>query len=63
MVGRNLVLWKSKKQSVVPKSSFEAEYQATTHEACEFLWLRILLYELSFIYEDPMMMYSDRIVL
>lgn len=31
VVGRNLVPWKSKKQSVVSKSSFEAEYQATTH--------------------------------
>lgn len=44
MVGRNLVFWKSKKQSVLAKLSDDIEFSA-----CELLWLKILLYELGFM--------------
>ena len=36
-VGGNLVSWKSKKQSVVARSSAEAEYRAMAHTTCELL--------------------------
>ncbi|XP_059638936.1 uncharacterized mitochondrial protein AtMg00810-like [Cornus florida] len=34
-IGGNLVTWRSKKQSVVVRSSAEAEYRAIAHTACE----------------------------
>ena len=42
-VGGNLVTWKSKKQSVVARSSVEAEYRAMASIACELIWLKGLL--------------------
>ena len=45
-VGRNLVLWKSKKQSVVSQSSTKSEYRAMTQSVCEIMWLHQLLVEL-----------------
>ena len=42
-VGGNLVSWKSKKQSVVSRSSVESEYKAMTQSVCEIIWLHQLL--------------------
>ncbi|GAV90402.1 hypothetical protein CFOL_v3_33811, partial [Cephalotus follicularis] len=46
-VGGNLVTWKSKKQSVVARSSAEAEYRAMASATSELIWLRHLLYDLT----------------
>lgn len=45
-LGGNLVTWKSKKQTVVARSSAEAEYRAMAHTACELIWRKTLLSEL-----------------
>ena len=45
-IGGNLVSWKSKNQSVVARSTAEAEYRAIAIGVAEMLWLRNLLVEL-----------------
>lgn len=42
----NLVTWRSKKQSVVSRSSAEAEFRALAQGICEGIWLQRLLEEL-----------------
>ena len=44
-VGGNLVSWKSKKQSVVLRSSAELEYRTMTQSVCEIMWIRHFLME------------------
>ncbi|KAM0979521.1 hypothetical protein ACFX13_015648 [Malus domestica] len=39
----NLVTWKSKKQTVVARSSTEAKYRAMASTVCELIWLKGLL--------------------
>ncbi|PHU11735.1 Pre-mRNA-processing protein 40B [Capsicum chinense] len=48
LVRGNLVSWKSKKQSVVVRSSTEAEYRAMAVATCELVWIKQLLRELKF---------------
>lgn len=58
-VAGNLVSWRSKKQNVVARSIAEAEYRGMAHGICELLWLRILLTEIGFKPEGPMLLYCD----
>ncbi|GKB99963.1 ribonuclease H-like domain-containing protein, partial [Tanacetum coccineum] len=44
---RNLVSWKSKKQSVLAKSSAEAEYRAMNIVTCEVIWIMKIMNELN----------------
>ncbi|GAV77753.1 hypothetical protein CFOL_v3_21223 [Cephalotus follicularis] len=58
-VGGNLVSWKSKKQSVVARSSAESEYRAMAHTTCELMWVRQLLTEIGFTEASPMQLWCD----
>ena len=58
-VGGNLVSWKSKKQSVVARSSAEAEYRALAFTACELIWLKQLLADFGFHGITPMTLFCD----
>ncbi|KAJ7967937.1 Retrovirus-related Pol polyprotein from transposon TNT 1-94 [Quillaja saponaria] len=60
-VGENLVSWRSKKQTVVARSSAEAEYRAMAHRTCELLWLKRLMEDLRLTIEKPLMLYCDNI--
>ncbi|KAJ7954112.1 Retrovirus-related Pol polyprotein from transposon TNT 1-94 [Quillaja saponaria] len=60
-VGENLVSWRSKKQTVVARSSAEAEYRAMAHGTCELLWLKRLMEDLRLTIEKPLMLYCDNI--
>ncbi|GKC60143.1 uncharacterized mitochondrial protein-like protein [Tanacetum coccineum] len=52
-LGHNLILWQSKKQTVVLRSSIEAEYRAFTDSTCEISWLKCLLLDLGITILTP----------
>jgi hypothetical protein len=47
LLGDSLISWSSKKQSVVARSSIEAEYRALADTTSELLWLHWLLDDMS----------------
>ena len=58
-VGGNLVTWRSKKQSVVARSSAEAEFRSVAHGFCEVLWIKRVLGELKISTPTPIKVYCD----
>ncbi|CAN1170240.1 Retrovirus-related Pol polyprotein from transposon TNT 1-94 [Linum perenne] len=58
-VGGNLVTWRSKKQSVVARSSAEAEFRALALGVCEVTWISRILKELRLSISKPIRIYSD----
>ncbi|RDX62727.1 Copia protein, partial [Mucuna pruriens] len=58
-LGGNLVAWKSKKQSVVARSSAEAKFQSKAHGICEGLWMKIILDDLKVKYEGPIKLFYE----
>lgn len=58
-VGGNLVSWRSKKQSVVSKSTAEAEYRALSQGLSEMLWVRNLLSELKVLRQESLKVWCD----
>lgn len=55
----NLVTWRSKKQSVVSRSSAESEYRALALGMCEGMWIQRLLRELGMKKEESIKMFTD----
>lgn len=55
----NLITWRSKKQTVVARSSAEAEFRALAHAVCELMWIERVLKELQLIKNSPMQLYCD----
>ena len=58
-LGDALVSWKSKKQSIVSRSSVEAEYRAMATTTCESTWILHLLQDLHVKHDKPALMYCD----
>jgi hypothetical protein len=59
LIGKCVVSWLSKKQSTVSLSSAEAEYMAISAATQEILWIRQLLNEITFIQNQPTLLYID----
>ena len=55
----NLVTWRSKKQSVVARSSAEAEYRALAQGICEGIWIKRVLSELGQMSSFPILMMCE----
>lgn len=55
----SLVMWKSKKQNIVVRSSAEAEFRAVAPGLCEGLWLRKLMEKLHVTIKFPIKLYYD----
>ena len=58
-VGGILVTWRSKKQTVVARSSAETKYCTMAHISSEMMWVWSLLYEMWVIVTILMKMYCD----
>jgi hypothetical protein len=60
-LGDNLVSWSAKRQTVVSRSSAEAEYRAVANGVAEATWLRQLLHELQTLPSRCTLVYCDNI--
>ena len=54
-----MVTWKSKKQTIVARSSAETEYRAMTHTTSELIWLQHFLQEIGFPAPIPLQLFCD----
>lgn len=51
--------WRSKKQTIIVRSSAKVEFRALAHGVCELIWIRRVMEELKIKYEEPMHIYCD----
>ena len=58
-LGGNLISWRSKKQSVVSKSSTEAEFRALSKGIDEGLWIKFILRDLKIQLKEPILLLCD----
>ncbi|XP_026417439.1 uncharacterized protein LOC113312921 [Papaver somniferum] len=58
-LGDSLISWRSKKQTVVSRSSAEAEYRALAHTTSEIIWLRWLLSDMGVVISTPTPLFCD----
>ena len=59
LLGSSLVNWFSRKQSVVSKSTAEAELRALADTSCELSWMTLLLSELQCSQSPPITIHCD----
>ena len=59
LLGDSLISWRSKKQTVVARSSTEAEYRALVATTAELIWLRWLLQDLGVDCSTATKLYCD----
>jgi hypothetical protein len=60
-LGANLVSWAAKRQTVVSRSSAEAEYRAVANDVAEASWMHQLLHELHSPLQRATLVYCDNV--
>jgi hypothetical protein len=60
-LGDNLVSWSVKRQTIISRSSVEAEYRVVANGVAETTWLRQLLHELQALPSRCTLVYCDNI--
>ena len=58
-IGDSLVSWKSKKQSIVSRSSTKAEYRSMTVVTCEIVWILYCLSEFGIDHKGEALLFCD----
>lgn len=58
-MNESLITWVSQKQRYVALSSCEAEFMAATTAACQGVWLRNLLSQITNVQPSPVIIYID----
>ena len=61
-LGDNLLVWSSKKQTVVAHFVGEAEYRAMAQGVADILWLKSLLTELGYPFPSTPILWCDNLV-
>lgn len=59
--GSNLIIWGTKKQHTVSRSSAEAEYRALAHTAADIQWLLYLFRELGISIRRPPILHWENV--
>jgi hypothetical protein len=57
----NPVVWKSRRQCTTALSSMEAEYVALSSAVSELLWIKHLLCELGYQFDEPLKVFEDNV--
>ena len=57
--GNSPISWKAKKQSIMSRSSAEAEYRAMAYACAEVKWLKVLLAFLGVYHRQPVRLFCD----
>lgn len=58
-IGESLVLWKSKKQSIVSRSSAEAEHKSMAVATCEIVWILYFLKHIGIEHNREALLFCD----
>jgi hypothetical protein len=60
-LGRNLISWRSRKQSIVSRSSTEVEYKSLANATAELIWIQAVLHELGVLQIRPACLWCDNL--
>ncbi|KAL9239098.1 hypothetical protein vseg_013449 [Gypsophila vaccaria] len=60
-LGKNAIVWASKKQKSISRSSTEAEFRVVSHTTSELLWIKSFFMVLGLTFKGPPTIYCDNL--